>query len=56
MRARGLRSVWRRKFVHTTDSWHTMPVSPNVLTRQFEKSLPNQTWVSDITYLRTRSG
>lgn len=33
-----------------------MPVSPNVLARQFEKPLPNQAWVSDITYIRTRSG
>jgi transposase InsO family protein len=56
MRANGLRPVWRRKFVHTTDSKHTMPVSPNVLARQFDKALPNQTWVSDITYIRTRSG
>ena len=56
MRTNGLRSVWKRKFVHTTDSKHTMPVSPNVLARQFEKALPNQAWVSDITYIRTRSG
>ena len=56
MRANGLRSVWRRKFVHTTDSRHTMPVSGNMLARQFDKPLPNQAWVSDITYLRTRSG
>ena len=33
MRANGLRPVWRRKFVHTTDSRHTLPVSPNVLAR-----------------------
>jgi putative transposase len=56
MRANGLRSVWKRKFVHTTDSKHTIPVSPNVLARQFEKPLPNQAWVCDITYIRTRSG
>ena len=56
MRANGLRSVWKRKFVHTTDSKHTMPVSANVLARQFEQPLPNQAWVSDITYIRTRSG
>ena len=56
MRANKLRSVWKRKFVHTTDSKHTMPVSPNVLAREFEKPLPNQAWVSDITYIRTRSG
>ena len=56
MRANGLRPVWRRKFVHTTDSKHTMAVSPNVLNRQFEQALPNQVWVADITYIRTRSG
>jgi putative transposase len=56
MQANGLRPVWRRKFVHTTDSKHTMSVSPNVLARQFDKALPNQAWVSDITYIRTRSG
>ena len=33
-----------------------MPMSPNVLARQFEIPLPNQAWVSDITYIRTRSG
>ena len=56
MRANTLRPVWKRKFVHTTDSKHTMPVSANVLERQFDRALPNQAWVCDITYIRTRSG
>ena len=56
MRLNGLRPVWRRKFVHTTDSKHTMGVSPNVLNRQFEQVLPNKVWVCDITYVRTLSG
>lgn len=56
MRLNGLRPVWKRKFVHTTDSKHSLPVSPNVLARNFDKPLPNQAWVCDITYLRTRSG
>ena len=56
MRLNGLRPVWRRKFIHTTHSKHTMAVSPNVLNRQFEQVLPNQVWVADITYIRTRSG
>ena len=42
--------------MHTTDSRHTMPVSPNVLARRFDQPLPNQAWASDITYIRTRSG
>ena len=56
MRAHELRSVWRRKFGCTTDSKHAMPVSTNVVARQFYRPLPNQAWVCDITYLRTRSG
>ncbi len=56
MRKHGLRSVWKRKFVHTTDSKHALPISPNVLNRQFNPTQPNRAWVADITYIRTRSG
>ena len=56
MRANGLHPVCKRKFVHTTDSKHTLPVSPNVLARKFNKALSNPAWVCDITYVRTRSG
>jgi putative transposase len=56
MRQHGLRSAWKRKFVHTTDSKHALPISPNVLDRQFDPTRPNQTWLADITYIRTRSG
>ena len=56
MRLNDLRPTWRRKFVHTTDSRHGLAVSANVLNRQFEQVLPNQAWVCDITYIRTRSG
>jgi putative transposase len=56
MRSNGLRARWRRKFVHTTDSRHTLPVAPNVLARQFNPEAPNRAWVCDMTYVRTRSG
>ena len=56
MRTNHLRPVWKRKFVHTTDSKHSLPVSPNVLARKFNPARPNQAWVADITYIRTRSG
>ena len=56
MRQHGLRPVWKRKFVHTTDSKHALPISPNVLGRQFNPTGSNQAWVADITYIRTRSG
>jgi len=56
MRQHRLRALWRCKFVHTTDSGHALPVSANVLARRFNPGRPNQAWVSDITYIRTRSG
>jgi putative transposase len=56
MRINGLRSQWKRKFVHTTDSRHGLPVAANVLDRQFKPAAPDQAWVCDITYIRTRSG
>ena len=42
MRQHGLRSTWKRKRVHTTDSKPAMPTSPNVLDRQFNTPQPNQ--------------
>ena len=30
-----LRPIWKRKFVHTTDSKHDLPVASNILNRQF---------------------
>jgi transposase InsO family protein len=56
MRAHQLKPVWKRKFVHTTDSKHNLPVFDNVLNRRFTPAAANQAWASDITYIRTRSG
>jgi putative transposase len=56
MRIHGLRPVWKRKFVHTTDSRHALPIADNLLNRQFEPATANCAWVSDITYIRTASG
>ena len=56
MRVHQLSSVWKRKFVHTTDSKHALPIAENLLERQFARASPNEAWVSDITYIRTRSG
>ena len=53
MRQAGLKPVWTRKFVHTTDSKHDLPVAANVLARQFNPGAPNRAYVSDITYIRT---
>ena len=56
MRQLQLRVCWRRKFCHTTDSKHSLPVAPNLLDRQFRPPAANQAWACDITYIRTGSG
>ena len=56
MKINDLHPVWQRKFVHTTNSKHSLPIADNVLDRQFTPPAVNTAWVADITYLRTRSG
>ena len=56
MRKASLKAVWKRKFIHTTDSKHDLPVAANVLNRQFNPVAPNMAYVSDITYIRTGAG
>jgi putative transposase len=56
MRKAGLRSKVRRKYKVTTDSKHNLPVAPNLLERDFSAPVPDKVWVSDITYLATKTG
>lgn len=56
MRQAALKPVWKRKFVHTTDSKHDLPVAANVLNRRFNPTVPNLAYVTDITYIRTGAG
>jgi putative transposase len=56
MRQAALKPVWKRKFAHTTDSKHGLPVAANVLDRQFNPAAPDLAYVSDITYIRTGAG
>jgi len=46
----------KKKFKATTDSKHTLPVANNLLNQRFEAFSPNEVWVSDITYIRTKEG
>ncbi|KAF2515038.1 IS3 family transposase [Flavobacterium zhairuonense] len=48
-----LKSVFKRKFKSTTDSSHAYPIAENRLDREFTADRENETWVSDITYIRT---
>ena len=56
MRKAALTPAWKRKFIHTTNSKHGLPVAANVLNRQFNPVAPNMAYVSDITYIRTGAG
>jgi putative transposase len=56
MRGEGLQARPRRRFVHTTDSKHHLPVAPNLVNRNFEASAPNQVWVGDVTFIATNEG
>ena len=56
MRQAGLKPVWKRKFIHTTNSKHNLPVAANILNRQFNPVAPDKVYVTDITYIRTGSG
>lgn len=56
MRLHGLSARNKRKWVTTTDSRHKLPVSENILNREFVAATSGTKWVSDITYLRTSQG
>jgi len=56
MREAHLKPVWKRKFIHTTDSKHKLSIADNILARQFNPAMPNTAFVTDITYIRTGTG
>lgn len=57
MKAAGLRGRCARRFVPcTTQSDHDHPIAPNLLAQRPAPTGPNQTWVSDLTYVGTAEG
>lgn len=52
MKQLGLKRKVKKKYKATTDSKHTLFISPNILNRQFTTNKPSKVWVSDITYLQ----
>lgn len=56
MRELQIRSIIKKKYKITTNSRHLRPVAPNLLNRQFNPKRLNETWASDITYIRTNEG
>lgn len=56
MRKNGLYAKAKKRFRVTTQSKHNKPIHANHLARQFHADLPNERWVSDITYIPTMAG
>ena len=56
LKRQGLRPVYKRAYVVTTDSAHRLPVAPNLLDRRFDGWKANLAWVADITYVATGEG
>ena len=57
MRQEGLRGLCPRRFVpRTTQSDHDQPIAANLLAQEPAPTGPNQTWVTDLTYVKTNQG
>ncbi|PCH57745.1 MAG: hypothetical protein COC15_00510 [Legionellales bacterium] len=56
MKQAGLVAKKRRLFKKTTVVNKKLPVAQNILAQQFKASRPNEKWVSDISYVRTKEG
>ena len=52
----GIRCKQVRRFRATTDSQHALPVAENLLNQEFTAMMPNEVWVSDLTYVPTEEG
>jgi putative transposase len=56
MQEHGIKARGKTKFVVTTDSKHDLPISKNLLDRNFNPEAPDRVWSSDITYIATDEG
>ena len=59
MKSAAIAGISPRRFRKTTDSDHALPITENILGRNFDVSViggTNRVWAGDITYLPTREG
>ena len=56
MKKHNIFSKTKRKFKVTTNSRHNLPISSNILNREFTVAKPNTHWVGDISYIWTQEG
>jgi len=52
----GIEAQRKRRFRLTVEHHHTPQAAPDLLQRQFNTSAPDQAWVGDMTFIRTRQG
>lgn len=52
----GIEARRKRRFRVIVEHHHTAPAAPNLVQRQFNAACPNQIWVGDGTFIRTRQG
>jgi putative transposase len=55
-REHGIEARRSRRFRVSREHHKTVPAVPDLLERQFHAPAPNQVWVGDITFIRTREG
>jgi len=56
MKLAGISAKQKRNFKVTTGSKHNLPITPNLLNREFKVEEPDQVYASDITYIWTSEG
>ena len=56
MKLAGVQAKQKKKYKATTNSKHSMPVSSNLLRRDFHVLQQDMVWVGDITYIWTTEG
>ena len=57
MKELGFKAKTKQRFkINTTNSRHTLPISPNLLDQDFYASSPNEIYAGDITYIKTKEG
>lgn len=56
MSENNIQAKTKKKFKITTDSKHSLSISPNLLARNFRPERINQAWCGDITYIHTNEG
>jgi putative transposase len=52
----GIEARRKRRFRVIVENHHTEPAAPNLVQRQFDVAYPDQVWVGDGTFIRTRQG